>query len=589
MSPSGALVRPSGRRLLVLLALIALGGAAVRNGGVEGGAGPSDDATLAGLAVSSGTLAPAFAPKVTTYVVGPELLPGTLTVTAATSDAAATLSVNGIAIASGARSAPIPVPAGKSVATIAVVARDKTTRKTYTILLDRRLRGQEAFLKSPKVEALTLLGSSLAISGDTLAVGGEAADGRMGSSGVVHVFVRRGNAWAQQALLPSPNPRRQDGFGSSLAIEGDTLVVGAPTVACSPARAQPVPANGIDDGCGAVYVFVRQGERWSLQAQLMAPDGAMADYFGMSVALSGETVVVGAHGQDGPDPRKPSAGRLSDSGAAYVFVRRGVTWTQQACLRSASASEGGQFGGGLALDGNTLAVSGSEPAGDRQGERAPPGSPGSRKGIVHVFVRTGDLWFEQARLSGARHRLGTRPAISGGTLVVDGEEVGDAGPRGEGRPNGEGATEGPAIFVFVRTGTEWGPPTTLRSPGAQRELFGASVAIAGDTIVVGAPPWESADTADTADATDTPRAGRPESETRTGGAYLFLRSGAVWSAPVYLQSSRPGLHEGFGLSVAISRDTVVIGDEGDSSGAAPGAASGPDDAAFLSGAVYVFR
>lgn len=191
-----------------------------------------------------------------------------------------------------------------------------------------------------------VLGRSVAISGDT-AVVGAAGDG----GGAVHVLVRSADGWAQQARLTAADTTEGDLFGFSVAISGDTLVVGAP---------------GDDDGgssSGSAYVFVRRGGGWAEQAKLTASGGAAGDSFGASVAVSGDVVQVGAGRFDGADAsrgpafglvrrpieRKPAMLMKGGSGRAreaHVFVRSGITWTQQA-KRPAIGKAGWDAAGGL--------------------------------------------------------------------------------------------------------------------------------------------------------------------------------------------------------------------------------------------------
>jgi hypothetical protein len=166
----------------------------------------------------------------------------------------------------------------------------------------------------------------VAVSGSTVVVG---ADSKNSFTGAAYVFVRSGTAWHQQARLTAADPAQDSVFGDSVAISGPTVVVGANHV--------------LGSGTGAAYVFVRSGTAWSQQAKLTAPGPATIDYFGWSVAIVGSTVVVGAPGQTSP-------------GAAYVFVRSGTAWPQQAKLTAADGASGDFFGGSVAIWRSTAVV-----------------------------------------------------------------------------------------------------------------------------------------------------------------------------------------------------------------------------------------
>ena len=143
------------------------------------------------------------------------------------------------------------------------------------------------------------------------------------------MFVRSGTAWSQQAELTAADGAANDYFGTSVAISGSTVVVGAPSK---------------NSSTGAAYVFVRSGTAWSQQAELTAADGASGDSFGTSVAISGTTAMVGAPSKD------------SSTGAAYVFARSGTAWPQQAKLTAADATAGDQFGYWVGISGPTAVV-----------------------------------------------------------------------------------------------------------------------------------------------------------------------------------------------------------------------------------------
>ena len=150
------------------------------------------------------------------------------------------------------------------------------------------------------------------------------------------MFVRSGGAWTQQAKLTASDAAADDRFGISVAVAGDTAVVGAfldDTLA------------GTD--AGSAYVFVRSGGAWTQQAKLTASDAAADDPFGDSVAVAGDTAVVGALDDT-------LAG--TDAGSAYVFVRSGGAWTQQAKLTASDAAADDQFGYSVAVAGDTAVV-----------------------------------------------------------------------------------------------------------------------------------------------------------------------------------------------------------------------------------------
>jgi len=301
-----------------------------------------------------------------------------------------------------------------------------------------------------------------------------------------------------------------DLFGYSVSTSGDTAVVGA----------------WADDGNkGSAYVFVRTGTTWSKEAKLTAGDGAAGDQFGQSVSISGDTVVVGAPGDDD---------KGNNSGSAYVFVRSGTTWSEEAKLIASDGAAVDLFGYSVSISGDTAAVGAT--LGD--GKVANSGS-------AYVFVRSGTTWSQQAELKASD---GASVDFFGGSVSISGDTVA-VGAYWDNAKKG-------SAYVFLRSGTSWSQQAKLiASDGAADDLFGISVSISGDTAVVGAH-WD---------------------DSKKGSAYVFLRSGTTWNQQAKLTAGSDGAAgDYFGMSVSISEDTVVVGAHQD------------DDTYGQSGAAYVF-
>ena len=174
-------------------------------------------------------------------------------------------------------------------------------------------------------------GSSVSISGDTAVVGASGDDVGAGmDQGSAHVFVRSGGVWTQQQQLTGSDGLFGDRFGESVSISGDTLVVGAFGADVGPNSNQ-----------GAAYVFVRSGSVWTQQGKLVAADGIADDNFGASVSISGDTVVAGTYCP-------------ASQGSAYVFVRSPGVWAQQQKLVSSDGAPGDRFGVSVSVSGDTV-------------------------------------------------------------------------------------------------------------------------------------------------------------------------------------------------------------------------------------------
>jgi trimeric autotransporter adhesin len=329
---------------------------------------------------------------------------------------------------------------------------------------------QQAYVKASNTDTNDQFGRSVALSGDgdTLAVGateedsnaaiidGNQADDSAPSSGAVYVFVRDGmGAWSQQAYVKASNSGSGDllGHSVSMSTDGDVLAVGA----------YGEDSNNVD--AGAAYVFVRDGlEDWSQQAFIKASNTGSSDYFGISVALSGDgnTLAVGAFGEDsaatgiGGDQADDGAG---DSGAVYVFTLDGMgTWAQQAYVKASNTGSTDQFGVRVALssDGNALAVSavledGSAIAID--GNQVDNSAYDA--GTVYVFSRGSmGAWSQRAYVkapnTGASDYFGWSLALSGdgNTLAVGTwEEDSNATGIGGNQANNSALASG-AVYLY---------------------------------------------------------------------------------------------------------------------------------------------
>jgi hypothetical protein len=388
--------------------------------------------------------------------------------------------------------------------------------------------------------SVALSGDTLAVGAwaeSSAAVGvnppGGQADNSAHNAGAVYVFVRTGTTWTQQAYLKASNTDAYDDFGSSVALSGDTLAVGAHGEASAAVGVDP-PGGQADDSAhnaGAVYVFVRTGTTWTQQAYLKASNTDAYDYFGSSVALSGDTLAVGAAGEaSGAVEVDPPGGQADNSasfaGAVYVFVRTGTMWSQQAYLKASNTGVSDLFGCSVALSGDTLAVGAYGEASRAVGVNPPGGqadNSASFAGAVYVFVRTGTTWTQQAYLkassTGTGHLFGDSVALSGDTLAVGApyEASLAVGVNPSGGQADTSADVAGAVYVFVRTGTTWTQQAHLKASNTDAyDYFGSSIALSGDTLAVGAHGEASA-----AVGVNPPGGQADNSASGTGAVYVF--------------------------------------------------------------------
>lgn len=268
-------------------------------------------------------------------------------------------------------------------------------------------------------------GYDVAIDGDTIVVGDWGYDETNSRifSGRAHVFFRTDDVWTLQATFNGLSDSR---FGTSVAINGDTIVIGASE------EDEELSTREL----GAVYVFTRTGSAWTQQAKLLPEDGrSERDRFGGAVALHEDTIIVGV-----------AWGGSGNTGSVYVFTRSGNVWTQQAKIFN---SENGVqfFGSEVAVHGDTVVVKARD----------------NISSYAYVFTRVGDEWTEHSKLSGYGRAFFSL-AFDGNMIIL--------------------STQGGLAYVFTRTGDAWTPQARSLVDDGNFRYF--EVAVGGDTIAFGA-------------------------------------------------------------------------------------------------------
>jgi hypothetical protein len=404
---------------------------------------------------------------------------------------------------------------------------------------------------------------------------------------------------AQQAYLKASNTGANDWFALSVAVSGDTVVVGAPSEASNATGVNGNEADNSVRDAGAVYVFVRSGTGWTQQAYLKASNTDVGDFFGGSVAVSGNTMVVGAFREDsnatGANGNQGNNGFLGgDSGAAYVFVRSGKDWSQQAYLKASNTGQHDFFGESVAVSGDTVVVGASYEASNGTGVNGNQAdNSASSAGAAYVFVRSGTGWTQQAYLkasnAGATDFFGESVSVSGDTVVVGAREEASNATGVNGRQGNNRALSAGAAYVFVRSGTDWTQQAYLKASNTGvGDRFGGSVAVSGDTVVVGAPFEYSNATGVNAPPTGGTGTQADNSAGDSGAAYVFVRSGTDWTQQAFLKASNTGANDRFGGAVAVSGDTVVVGGAGEGSNASGVNGNQANNSFSDAGAAYLF-
>jgi len=361
---------------------------------------------------------------------------------------------------------------------------------------------------------------SVSIDGEVMVIGAYKDDNDYGTdAGSVYVFRYDGAMWVEEAILLASDGEAYDWFGISTSIDGDVIVIGA----------DHDDDNGSNSG--SAYVFRYDGSMWIEEAKLLASDGVSHDRFGVSVSIGGDTIAIGAYLDDDND---------INSGSAYVFQYDKSTWVEKIKLIASDGRAFDQFGITIAIDGDVILVGACTDA-----------YYGDWYSSAYVFRHDGYQWIEEAILcsSDSYDDFGISLSIDDHAIVVGAFHAEDNGYQSG------------AAYVFRYDGSDWVEETKLlASDGSISDLFGYSVSIDGDVIVVGAF------------GDDEIGCWSP-----TGSAYVFRYYGSTWVEEVKLLASDRVSDDRFGETVSVDGNVIVVGAYGD------------DDSGEWSGSAYVFN
>ncbi len=349
--------------------------------------------------------------------------------------------------------------------------------------------------------------SSVAVLDVRMLVGARLDDAIGIEAGRIFPFELSGSTWSPQSAFVGSESAAGDRYGNAVSIGGTYAIIGAP--------------RNADNGSfsGSAYLYTWQGSTWGQEVKVTASDANAFDVFGISAFIDGDYTVVGALGND-------DDGNLA--GSAYIFARNGALWPQQKKLLASDRQVRDVFGTSVGISGNIAAVG------------APGDHISTSSGAVYVYRRNGTNWPEEAILfandAAIDDELGTSVAVDGFTIATGAIRHGGVG----------------AVYIFEDNAGAW--PQTFKvtpSDGTAGDLFGASVALDGDLLVVGAPGVDSG----------------------AGALYAYKQSGSSWVEVTRLVASDGAAADALGTSVSISGDVIV--------GGAPFANGG-------AGAAYVF-
>lgn len=543
---------------------------------------------LSALAID-GPTAPeiAFVPAQRNYEAEVSILQQSVRIVATTATPGSTINVAGIPVESGVPSEPIALTLGQNDIDIAVGNANGVQRIYRVSVMRAGEIAQYIYGKPSDTAPSTHFGHSVALWNDTLAVGTSYSDSstlfpsdsvyvfrRSGSSwaqeahvvggggfghsmslgedtlaigapyagditsnenqrGHVYVYRRSDGSWLQEAYLEAPQGNAFDQFGTSIALWGDTLAVGAIGESSAATGLNGDQTDNNATSSGAAYVFRRAESSWQLEAYVKASNTEAQDFFGSHLALGEDTLVVGAPGED--SAARSGHGDQADntaggSGAVYVFRRFDTSWVQEAYLKASNADPDDSFGGRLALWQDTLAVGASSEDGNSVGVDGNQMDNGlDRSGAVYIFQRAGLDWTQDAYIKASNpddaDAFGTSLALWGDTLAVGaiGEDSAATGINGNQHDNS--ALSSGAVYLYHRTSDSWVQSTYVKASNAEGkqdvaisgchgDLFGQSVALWEEQLIASASCESSAATGLDGDQND-------DSAAESGAVYIF--------------------------------------------------------------------
>jgi len=374
----------------------------------------------------------------------------------------------------------------------------------------------ETKLTASDGETEDTFGRSVAIDGEYAVIGSTYDDNENGAdAGSAYIFKYESNDWTEQQKIIASDGAAEDLFGYVVGINGDYIVVGAPWD----------DENG--EKSGAAYIFKCNENIWTQQAKITASDGGEDNRFGINVAISGDNVIVGAFFDDDFGTR---------SGSAYIFKREGTNWDEQQILLAGDGAEGDWFGVSVSINSDYAVV----------GSRYNDNDNGADAGAVYIFKREGTDWLELQKLTASDGEAGDLfhvNSIYDDYIVVGAYQDDD---------NGDNSG---SIYIFQRDETVWNEMEKhIASDGEAGELFGGSVVINGNRLVVSA--YRDNDNG-----------------SNSGSMYLFQYDGVSWNEQEKIIAGNGDAGDYFGLPVDLNRNHILTGarnddDNGENAGAA---------------------
>lgn len=501
-----------------------------------------------------------------------------------------TISVNGEIVTSDSASAPIDLPVGLTTVDLVASSANGQVSNSFTLELTRQpvqSFTQTDFIKASNTQEFAKFGNGLLVKGNTMVVGSIAEhSGSTGSngdqfnsdaenSGAVYIFERENGEWLQQTYLKPSNTSGAARFGLALALDNDTLVVGAYKESSDGSGVNPT-TNAELDRSGAAYVFVRNNGQWEEQAFIKAEDPQELYEYGYSAAISGNTMVIGAPGWGFSGPAG-SGFVVNHEGAAYVYTRSNGLWSFHSKLTAPFPLGGDRFGQSVVMDEDTIIISAPFEDSDAQGLNGNQDNDNAESaGAVYIYQKVADEWTLQTFLKSSNNRefdyFGYKLALEGDLLVVT--SIGDE--------SNNTADNSGAVYTFSKS-AGWNEAAIIKPNNPTEGLyFGECVATNGNFMVVGSDVEDGRGSGIDPDYHDS-------QDINSGAAYLFELQNSQWNQVAYLKASNVQETGRFGWTCSMADDFVAVSAFRENTG---GRGVNPSQSLFEtsedSGAVHIF-
>ncbi len=528
---------------------------------------------LSALSLSFGALDQLFQETQTSYTANIGYLADTLNVIATPADASANLTINNIPTPNSTESSDISLLEGSNAVDIVVTARDAETNKTYSIDITRNDVAsvlQKHYIKPEDIMNSPIrFGSAIALDGRTLVIGADSeSSATIGVNGDPFY-----DCTAETVLNCSLNSGAVYVFTYANETWVQTAYLKASNAQSGDKFGYSVALDGdvlvvgapLSLGSGTAYIYRYVDGNWIQAPLLMASNAESDDRFGSSVDISGNTIIVGAPGESAENTDESNNNALL-AGAAYVFLYDENKWGQQAYIKASNADSNDAFGTAVTLSNDTAVIGAPGESSNAIGiNNAQDNNEALNSGATYVFNRNETNWTQSAYIkasnTGATDAFGHNLTLDNHTLAVSSR-------------NGVGGS----AYVFLRNDAGLWTQQASIQPSTPNEDGTLAVSLSGNMLALGSPTENSAATGINNTSEDF--------ASHSGAAYLFKRTDNTWTQTLYIKAANTEVDDQFGQSIAVQGETLIV--------TAPNEDSADpedmqDNTQPQAGAVYVFQ